>query len=133
MTSTSRVAGSMPAASKAVVKARRCESVSTVEPDLEATTTTVRSRSVFTMVETICGSVVSQMTRSTSSCAAITSGASEEPPIPHKAIRVRPSASNCSRSSKICGSNFSAASKGCAQPKRIDASDFADAPHTVGS
>ena len=43
VTITTRPAGSMPAASKALTKARRCESVSTVEPDLEETTIAVRS------------------------------------------------------------------------------------------
>ncbi len=133
MTSTSRVAGSMPAAWKAAVKARRCESVSTVEPDLEAMTTTVCSRSSLRIAETICGSVVSHTTRSTPSFAVITSGASEEPPIPHSTMRVRPSATSSSRRFRIAGTSSSAVSKGLVQPSRMAASDSASGPHRVGS
>ena len=44
VTITMRLAGSMPAASKAWANVRRCESVSTVEPDFDDTTSTVSAR-----------------------------------------------------------------------------------------
>ena len=83
---TIRVVGSMPASVKAWAKARRWLSVSTVEPDLLDTTTTVRSRSV-SAPRTTSGSEESSTTIGTPAVAQMTSGASEEPPMPQSTTR----------------------------------------------
>ena len=71
-----------PASSNACWYTRRWLSVSTVLPDLLATTTTVRSSRSARAARTWCGSVVSSTVSSTPSVRVMTSGASDEPPIP---------------------------------------------------
>ena len=83
---TIRVVGSMPASVKACANARRWLSVSTVEPDLLDTTTTVRSRSV-SAPRTTSGSEESSTTIGTPAVAQMTSGASDEPPMPQSTTR----------------------------------------------
>ena len=103
VTTTIRVNGSIPAAVNAASNARLCESVSTVDPDFDDTTTTVVSMSVSTTRASCVGCVVSSTTRGTPSVRVITSGASEEPPMPHSTIRFSPRARNSSCNAVISG------------------------------
>ena len=124
--------GSMPAASKAASKARRWESVSTVEPDLLDTTTTVRSRSTRA-ARTCPGSEESRTIRSTPAVAQMTSGASEDPPIPHRTTWSTPSERKCSRSAATSPTSGRDERGRPTQDSRTAASDSASGPHSVAS
>ena len=77
-----RPTSSTPASENACQYTRRWASVSTVDPDLLATTTTVRSSRSASAARTWCGSVVSSTVNATSRVRVMTSGASDEPPMP---------------------------------------------------
>ncbi len=85
MTATNRwptLSSDTPASRNAFAYARRWLSVSTVPPDFELTTTTVRDSRSSMAARTWPGSVVSSTVSSTPAVRVITSGASDEPPIP---------------------------------------------------
>ncbi len=123
----------MPAASNAEEKARRCESVSTVEPDFEDTTSTVRERSVPIASAIWPESVVSTTSRGTPAVAQMTSGASEEPPMPASVTMSTPSARSSARSSAISASRPVELVGRSTQPSRREASGAAASPHRVPS
>ncbi len=127
-----REEASTPAASKAARAARRWLSVSTVPPDFELTTTTVRSRSV-NAARTWPGSVVSRVTSGLPAVAQMTSGASELPPMPASTTRSTPSAASSSRSAVICGSSSRPVATASSQPSRTVASGVASGPQRVAS
>ena len=90
----------MPRSRKAASNARLAESVSTVEPDLDDTTSTVwvrppASASPSSAASTWPGEVESRMTSGTPAVCAMTSGASDEPPMPASTTRVTPLATSC--------------------------------------
>ena len=128
-----RSAGSMPSCSNAAMNARRCESVSTVEPDFDDTTTAVCSRSDSSTSATCSGLVESRTSSSIWAVRAITSGASDEPPIPHSTIRVTPFARNSSRAAVICAISGCDTSWAAVQPSRLLDSSTAASPHSVAS
>ncbi len=85
----------MPRSRKAASKARLAESVSTVEPDFDDTTSTVWARppasaSPSSAASTWPGAVESRMTSGTPAVCAMTSGASDDPPMPASTTRVTP-------------------------------------------
>src|SRR5262245_53439833 len=121
----------IPASSKACQYARRCESVSTVDPDLLETTTTVRSSRSARAERTWCGSVVSSTVSGTPRVRVITSGASDEPPMPASTTWSSPA--SCSRRLARRGSSSRLARKVSTQPSRISASASASGPQRVGS
>ena len=133
VTATRRVRGSIPASRNAASTTRRCESVSTVEPDLEETTSTVRSRSRSRARETWSGSVESRTSSSTPAVAAITSGARDEPPMPARTTRSTPSARSSRVSWAMCGTRARESSNRSIQPSRLAASSRAGAPHRSAS
>ena len=108
-----RLFASMPASVKACSKIRRWESVSSVEPDLEDTTMAVSASRSARAARTCSGSVLSSTVSSTPAVPAMTSGASEEPPMPHSTMRVTPSAFSASRSSRM------SATRGCGDGGRL--------------
>ena len=122
----------MPAFSKAATNARRAESVSTVEPDLDDTTRAVLSRSCNANC-TISGSVESSTNSSTPSERVMTSGAREEPPMPASTNRVTPSDAKSSRNCRISATRGRDTVAASVQPRRILASSSAAGPHRVGS
>src|SRR4051794_40221678 len=123
---------SNPASAKAEMNARRWLSVSTVPPDFELTTTTVRSRSVMARA-TWPGSVVSRTTRGTPAVRQMTSGASDEPPMPQSTIRSRPREVSSARSSASPETSSRELAGRSSQPSRIAASLSASGPHRVAS
>ena len=127
-----RVVGSMPASVNAAWNARRCESVSTVDPDLLDTTTTVRSRSTRA-ARTMSGSEESSTTSGTPAVAQMTSGARDDPPMPHRTTRSTPSARKCSLSAAISPTSGRDDRGSPTQDRRIDASASASGPHSVAS
>ena len=121
----------IPAESNAASKLRFWESVSTVEPDFEETTTTVLVKSPSSACRICDGSVESRTSNSTPTVLVITSGASDEPPIPHSTTRVSPFALNSADkavSSGISAKLFCAAST---QPNLIEDSASASLPQSV--
>ncbi len=95
MTTTMRSTGSMPRSRHAASKARLAESVSTVEPDFDDTTSTVWPRppdsaSPSIAASTWPGAVESRIVSGTPAVCAMTSGASEDPPMPARTTRVTP-------------------------------------------
>src|SRR3954453_19075490 len=123
---------SKPASAKAAMNARRWLSVSTVPPDFELTTTTVRSRSVMARA-TWPGSVVSRTTSGTPAVRQMTSGASDEPPMPQSTIRSRPREVSSARSSASPETSSRELPGRSSQPSRIAASLSAPGPHRVAS
>ena len=106
VTTTMRSSGSMPRSRNAASNARLAESVSTVEPDFDETTSTVCSRppasaSPSSAASTWLGAVESRITSGTPEVCAITSGASDEPPMPASTTRVTPLATSSARSASI--------------------------------
>jgi hypothetical protein len=128
-----RSAGSWPASRKAFSKARFWLSVSTVPPDLLETTTTVRARSCSMAVRTKSGSEESRTTTSTPWHSQMTSGASEEPPIPHRTTRVSPRPWSSSRRARTSATRLREESARPTQASRLPASSSAAGPHRVGS
>ncbi len=128
-----RDAASIPASVKAFSNARRWESVSTVEPDFDDTTMAVRSRPASTAARTWSGSVESRTTRSTPAARVMTSGASDDPPMPQSTMRSTPSAASSSRSWRMTGISDLDSSNRSIQPRRTEASASASVPHRVGS
>ena len=90
----------MPASVNACSKARRCESVSTVEPDLEETTTTVRSSRSASASRTWSGLLESSTVSSTPYDAQMTSGARDEPPMPQSTTWSTPASWSSLRSAE---------------------------------
>ena len=125
MTTTIREAASIPSAANAASTTRRCESVSTVEPDLEETTSTVRSRSRPSTAATCSGSVESSTSKGRPAVAAMTSGAREEPPMPASTTRVRPSSRSWAARSATSSATARESSKRSIQPRRRAASSWA--------
>ena len=117
----------------AFAKVRRWLSVSTVPPDLLDTTITVFDRSPSRARLTTLGSVESRTTSSTPAVRVMTSGASDEPPIPDSTIRSRPSDRRSACSASISASSGREVSCRSTQPSRIDASDSASGPQIVAS
>ena len=128
-----RVLLSMPAASKAASKLRFCESVSTVEPDFEDTTTTVLLKSPERAARTCEGSVESSTTSSLPAVLAITSGASDDPPMPHSTTLSRPCDASWARSCFRSGIRAKAFFAASTQPRRTADSSSASFPHSVWS
>ncbi len=133
VTTTICRAGDSPAASKAPAIARRWLSVSIVPPLLLLTTATVRDRSPDKAARTWLGSVLSRVTSSAPSTAAITSGASEDPPMPASTTRSRPRARQVASSSASSGRVARERSGASSQPSRIEASACAAGPQAEGS
>src|SRR5882757_558551 len=123
----------MPASVKAFSKMRRWLSVSTVPPDLDDTTIAVRVRSPASASATWPASVVSSTTSGTPAVAVITSGASDEPPMPASTIRSTPSPASSARSASISPTSGRELSCSVVQDSRMDASGWASGPHSVGS
>src|SRR3954467_14643115 len=123
---------SNPASAKAAMNARRWLSVSTVPPDFELTATTVRSRWVMALA-TWPGSVVSRTTSGTPAVRQMTSGASDEPPMPQSTIRSRPREVSSARSSASPETSSRELAGRSSQPSRIAASLSASGPHRVAS
>ena len=123
---------------KAASKARLAESVSTVDPDLDETTSTVCSRppasaSPSIAASTWLGAVESRITSGTPEVCAITSGASEEPPMPASTTRVTPLATSSARSASISGTSGRDTDTASTQPRRWEASASASGPHSDAS
>jgi hypothetical protein len=133
VTTTMRRAASIPASAKALAYARRCESVSTVPPDLLDTTRTVRSSWSAMAALTCPGSVVSSVTSSTPAVAQITSGARELPPIPARTTWSTFSSASSARSVSMSATSGRDDSARRTQDSRIEDSASAAGPHSVGS
>ena len=82
---------------------------------------------------TWCGSVLSRIVRSAPAVRVMTSGASDEPPIPASTTWSMPAAVSRSRSSRSWGSSASEDSGRSSQPRRTSASGCAAGPHRVAS
>ncbi|CAB4638583.1 unannotated protein [freshwater metagenome] len=123
----------MPASVNACSKMRFCESVSTVEPDFDETTIAVLFRSPARASPTWSASVESRTTNSTPAVRVMTSGASDEPPIPQRTKRVTPLAANSSRKAMIESIRGAESSAELTHPSRIDDSASASLPHRVKS
>ena len=128
----------MPRSRKAASKARLAESVSTVEPDFDETTSTVcvsppPSASPSSAARTCPGEVESRMTSGTPAVCAMTSGASDDPPMPARTTRVTPFATSWARSASISATSGRETVTASTQPSRCDASASASGPHRVGS
>ena len=117
----------IPASRNACQYARRWLSVSTVEPDLLATTTTVRSSRSASAARTWPGSVVSSTVSGRPRVRVITSGASDEPPIPASTTWSRSASSAVSSAS--CASSSRLRRWVSTQPSRTFASASASGPH----
>ena len=124
---------SMPASVNACSKARFCESVSTVEPDFEETTTAVCSIFCSRASRTWSGLVESRTTSSTPAVLVITSGASEEPPMPQSTNRLIPFAANSDFKAKIGAISGVLSVAELTQPRRIEDSASASFPQRVKS
>ncbi len=135
VTNTNRPAkSSTPTPLNAASKARRWESVSTVEPDLEETTTAVRrSDSSPISARTWPGSVVSRTLSPRSRVREMTSGARDEPPMPHSAMWSMPCSANSARSFASGSMSSLDFTKVSTQPSRIAASASASGPHRAAS
>ena len=124
----------MPASAKACSKARRWESVSTVEPDFDETTTTVLLRSPASAARTWSGWLESSTVRSTPSVAQMTSG--RQRGAAHAAEHdagQRPPRAQASTMGRKTDSSGRDASGSPTQARRLDASSSASGPHSVGS
>ena len=124
---------SRPAAVNCCSKMRRWESVSSVEPDLEETTMAVVAILSLTAARTWSGSVLSRTVSSTPAVAVMTSGASDEPPMPHSTMWLTPSLRSSSRRAVISSSRGADTSGASTQPRRMADSASASAPHKVAS
>ncbi len=117
----------------ALTNVRRWLSVSTVPPDLLDTTMTVFDRSPASARPTTLGSVESRTTSSTPAVRVITSGASDEPPMPDRTTRSRPSDRKSACRASISASSGRDVSCRSTQPSRIEASCSASGPQIVAS
>ena len=114
----------MPRSRNAASKARLAESVSTVEPDLDDTTSTVwvrppASASPSSAASTWPGEVESRITSGTPAVCAMTSGASDEPPMPASTTRVTPLATSSARSASISATSGRETLTASTQPRRL--------------
>ena len=124
---------SMPASVKAFSKTRFCESVSTVEPDFDETIIAVLERSPAKALPTWSALVESRTTSSTFDVRVITSGASDEPPIPQSTKRLTPLARKYSRRARISATNGCESVAELTHPRRIEDSASASLPQSVKS
>src|SRR5919197_87685 len=107
---------------------RRWLSVSTVPPLLLDTTTIVRSSRSPRTRATWCGSVVSSTVSGTPAVRVMTSGASDDPPMPASTTWSRPRVAAPSSASR--GSSARDVSGGPSRPSRLLASAVASGPHS---
>ena len=133
VTITMRWVGSMPAWVNAASKARRWESVSTVEPDLLETTTTARSSRSARAVRTESGFEESSTVSSTPAVAQMTSGASDDPPIPHRTTWSTPRSARWPRKAATSPIRGRELRPRLTQERRVAASGSASGPHSVAS
>ena len=117
----------------ALTNTRRWLSVSTVPPDLLDTTITVRCRSPASARAITLGLVESSTTSSTPAVLVMTSGASDEPPMPASTIRSRPSDRRSASRASISASSGREVSCRSTQFSRIADSDSASGPQMVAS
>src|SRR5664280_2199500 len=125
--------GESPASAKACRYTRRWLSVSRVPPLLLETTTTVRSIRSAIAVRTCPGSVVSRTVSSTPAVRVMTSGASDDPPMPASTTWSSPSAASSARSPRSRGSRARDELGRSSHPSRIEASAVASGPHSEKS
>src|SRR5262249_58033217 len=108
---------------------RRWLSVSMVEPLLLETTTRVAASRSDSARRTVCGSVVSSTVSGTFAVRLITSGASDEPPIPHSTKWSSPAPRTSPASAASGPSNARAPRRASSQPSLIAASAAPSGPH----
>src|SRR5262249_32708320 len=109
---------------------RRWLSVSMVEPLLLETTTRVAASRSDSARRTVCGSVVSSTVSGTFAVRLITSGASDEPPIPHSTKWSSPAPRTSPASAASGPSNARDTRGASSQPSLIAASAAASGPHS---
>ena len=114
-------------------KNRLCESVSIVDPLFEPKTIMVCVKSPCPCRRTWPGSVESKITISRPSFAQMTSGASEDPPIPQSRTRVKFFDLAQAERASISGSNDLEVVGRFTQPSRILASDSLSSPQRLES
>ena len=125
----------MPRSRNAASNARFAASVSTVPPDFDDTTSTVcssppDSASPSIADSTCAGEVESRTTNGTCAVRVMTSGASEEPPMPARTTRVTPRAMSPSRRARISPTSGRETETACSHPSRSEASASAAGPHS---
>ena len=123
----------MPASVKAFSKARRWLSVSTVPPDLLDTTTTVSASRSSSALRTKSGSDESTTVSSTPAAPQMTSGASDEPPMPQSATWGSPASRNSTWSAAISSTSGRDVSDRSTQASRLADSSSASGPQSVWS